>query len=69
MEGLPPFQLYNLKNDPGETNNVIDQNPEIVLQLKNLLKSYILNGRSTPGKKQKNDNVDNWPEIDWIYDN
>ena len=31
---LPVPQLYNLKNDPGEKNNVADQHPAIVQQLK-----------------------------------
>ena len=29
-------ELYDLKNDPGETKNVIDEHPEIVDQLRTL---------------------------------
>ncbi|HOO98615.1 MAG TPA: arylsulfatase, partial [Bacteroidales bacterium] len=32
-------QLYNIKNDPGEKNNIADQNPEILNGMDELLKS------------------------------
>jgi arylsulfatase A len=54
-EGLPPVQLYNLKSDPSETDNVQEKYPEIVHKLTALLKKYIEDGRSTPGLPQKND--------------
>ncbi len=56
-EGLPPVQLYNLKNDPSEKVNLQAKNPEMVQKLSALLKKYIDDGRSTPGKPQKNDAV------------
>ena len=31
-----PKALFNLKNDPGETNNVLDQHPEVVEQIERL---------------------------------
>jgi arylsulfatase A-like enzyme len=52
---LPPNQLYNMKTDPSETKNLCDQYPEIVTELKTLLLKYINDGRSTPGKTEKND--------------
>jgi len=54
QQGLGPIQLFNLKNDIGETKNVYKQNPEKVAELTKLLKFYVENGRSTPGSKQEN---------------
>lgn len=51
---LPPIQLYNMKTDVGEKNNVYDQHPEIVSALKALLIKQINEGRSTPGTMRKN---------------
>ena len=53
-QGLPVIQLYNLKSDPAETNNVYMKFPHIVDRLTIQMKNYIDNGRSTPGKKQSN---------------
>ncbi|QDV21040.1 Arylsulfatase [Gimesia panareensis] len=39
------IELYNLKNDPGEQNDVADQHPEIVARIKSIMKT----GR-TPSK-------------------
>ena len=47
-------QLYNLKDDLGERNNVLGQNPEVVAKLTKLMQQYIATGRSTPGAPQKN---------------
>lgn len=55
---LPEYILYNLKTDVGETKNVARQNPEKVKELKELLIKQINEGRSTPGKVQKNDVID-----------
>jgi len=66
LDSLPPFQLYNLKNDPGEKVNLYSKHPEIEMELKQLLTDYINNGRSTAGKKQENDKANKWPQIDWI---
>lgn len=48
-------QLYNLKQDIGETNNLAKSNPEVVERLTKLLQQYAVTGRSTPGEKQAND--------------
>lgn len=53
--GLPAMQLFNLKNDKGETRNLISQKPALVKHLFGLLKTQIENGRSTPGKTLAND--------------
>lgn len=52
---LPNSQLYDLKNDLGETKNLQGEHPEKVVQLTKLLEDIIANGRSTPGSKQAND--------------
>jgi len=52
--GLPPVQLYNLKTDIVEENNIAAENPEIVESLTRLMQKYIDEGRSTPGISQQN---------------
>ena len=52
---LPPLQLYNLKDDIGETNNLAGQYPEKVASLTATLQDYVSRGRSTPGAIQAND--------------
>ena len=37
LGNLPKPQLYNLKNDPGEKNNVAEQNPKVLAKLKSKL--------------------------------
>lgn len=60
---LPSMQLYNLKEDIAETNNLIAEYPEKVTELKEALKQIILNGRSTDGIAQQNDGMDGWKQI------
>jgi arylsulfatase A-like enzyme len=52
---LPPVQLYDMKSDPAETNNVQADHPDIVAKLTALLEKYVNDGRSTPGSQQAND--------------
>lgn len=66
IAGLPEVQLYNLQNDPGETNNLQASNPDKVESLKNLLTRYIQEGRSTPGEIQQNDTGNYWKQLWWI---
>ena len=67
IETLPPIQLYNLKNDPGETINLQSTNTGVVEELKSLLIKYIDDGRSTPGVPQKNDLINfEWKQIEFI---
>ncbi|WP_288369862.1 arylsulfatase [uncultured Algoriphagus sp.] len=66
-EGLPEVQLYNLASDPGESENLQDQYPEKVSDLKKLLIKYIQEGRSTSGLPQSNDEYSApWPQISFI---
>lgn len=64
-EGLPPVQLYNLKDDPAETNNLQEKYPEVVNELAVLLKKLITEGRSTPGALQENDGDMQWEQQKW----
>ncbi|TMM58035.1 arylsulfatase [Maribacter algarum] len=51
---FPKFQLYDLKVDPSEENNLFEKYPDKTNELAVLMKVYIENGRSTPGTKQTN---------------
>ncbi len=67
LPDLPDIQLYNLKDDPGETANLESQYPELVSELKTLLIKYIEEGRSTPGQPQANDSIDfEWHQISFV---
>jgi arylsulfatase A len=63
MEDYPPVQLFNLKEDIAEQNNIYLDHPEKVEELKAALKKIILDGRSTPGEKQTNENLEAWPQL------
>jgi len=52
---LPKGQLYDMENDPNETNNLFNQHPEIVDRLAQQLQKEVNAGRSTVGEPQKND--------------
>ncbi len=54
-KGLPPMQLFNLMGDPGETENLVAEEPEKVKALLLLLNKQVSKGRSTPGKSLTND--------------
>jgi len=54
-ENLYPVQLYNLKTDPGEKDNLAEKEPEKVKQLAALLAQAITSGRTTPGPDQSNE--------------
>lgn len=64
---LPDVQLYNLKSDPAESQNLYAENPEKVAAMKSLLIKYIKEGRSTPGAVQQNDPIESeWKQISFI---
>ncbi len=53
-QGLPSLQLYDMEADPAEAKNLEAEQPEVVKRLTELLERYVAEGRSTPGKPQKN---------------
>jgi arylsulfatase A-like enzyme len=60
-QGLPPVQLYDMRKDPEESNNIYADHPEKVKEMVTLLKRLVAEGRSTLGEKQHNDaDVDIW---------
>lgn len=61
-QGLPKIQLYDMENDIGEQNNLQAEHPQTITELLDLLKQYVANGRSTPGKATHNDvnQIDLW---------
>ncbi len=64
-----PTELFNLEEDIGETENLIDDHPLLVDSLVNSLEEYIKNGRSTPGQPQHNEvnyPTGKWPQISWM---
>lgn len=50
-----PGELFDVRQDLSERRNQYAQQPEIVRELKELLKKYQREGRSTPGAAQPND--------------
>lgn len=54
-QGLPPLQLYDLAQDPAETRNLVDEEPEVVKDLLERLERQVARGRSTPGPDLAND--------------
>jgi arylsulfatase A-like enzyme len=63
IKSLPDIQLYNMKTNPAETQNVYANHKEIVEKMTNLMISYVKNGRSTPGVPQKNDGLECWESL------
>lgn len=58
--GEKKLQLYDMKRDPAESKNLIEEEPAIAARLQSLLAKYVDEGRSTPGERQKNDVTVNW---------
>jgi arylsulfatase A len=59
-------ELYDLAADPGETKNIIAENPAISKRLAAKLTALIRHGRSSPGPVQKNDTPP-WRDLVWIH--
>ena len=45
-----PAQLYNLADDPGETNNLFKTRSDIANRLKAKLDEFVKSGRSAPSR-------------------
>lgn len=54
-QGLPAVQLFHLGKDRGEQTNLLEENPEKVVELVELLAKEVKAGRCTPGKSVPND--------------
>ncbi len=52
--GLPAVQLFDLEKDIGEKSNLQDKNADVVERMTKQLERWVADGRSTPGKPQKN---------------
>src|SRR5699024_6519269 len=66
-----PAQLYNLADDPGEQHNLMEDHPEKVSELAQLLADHIRRGRSTPGEPQANEAgtpTNRRMQIEWMQD-
>ena len=68
IENLHDVQLYNLKHDVGETNNLQAENRVLVENYRNELRAIVMNGRSTEGEVQENDGPEYWPQLKWMKD-
>ncbi len=59
------FELYNIEEDPGETNNLYFEHPEIVERLTRKITKIVSDGRSTPGTPQDYVKED-WTQLTWM---
>ena len=64
-EGEAKYELYNLKDDPGEQNNLYFEHPEIVERLTGEITRIVRDGRTTPGLPQEYVS-DRWDQITWM---
>lgn len=62
LDGLPQMQLYDMASDPSEKENLIFEKKykKTVKRLTKKMREYLDNGRSTPGKPQKNEGKQEW---------
>ncbi|WP_411845928.1 sulfatase-like hydrolase/transferase [Roseibacillus persicicus] len=59
------MELYNLAQDPDESDNLVEAHPERVRELTDKITQIIVNGRSTPGSPQPND-TGYWEDLTWL---
>lgn len=58
-------ELYNLADDPAESEDVIADHPEIARALEQSITEIVCRGRTTPGAAQDND-TGYWQDLKWI---
>lgn len=66
LEKLPPLQLFDMKEDPSETKNIIGKKryAKNVRRMTDSIRKYVETGRSTPGPAVKNDTGNSWKQIE-----
>lgn len=69
IKDLSRVMLFDMEQDPRETVNLIQQNPEIAKALQQELADVIQAGRSTPGALKENDPLrkgEKWKQLDGL---
>ena len=59
------IELYDLAKDPGEDSDIAAGHPEIVKRLTTAITKIVVEGRTTPGARKKND-TGHWKDLTWI---
>jgi len=59
------LELYNLKDDPAESKNVVKEHAQLAKELTQKISKIVLSGRTTAGKAQKNDSG-YWSDLRWM---
>ncbi|MBJ2175934.1 sulfatase-like hydrolase/transferase [Aureibaculum sp. A20] len=65
QKGEATYELYDIKNDPGETVNLYFKHPDVVNHLTKKITEIIKNGRSTDGTPQPFIK-ENWKQVTWM---
>ncbi|HRE82221.1 MAG TPA: arylsulfatase [Opitutaceae bacterium] len=68
LSRLPPYQLYDLDADPGETTNLADRHPDVVQRLGRTLRAYINADRGAPATNGPAGVAAPWPQLGWMKD-
>lgn len=63
---LKNVQLYNLKDDLEETNNLSDENQEKAIAIAKVLAGYIAKGSSRSINLKNKEKIDLWKEVEWV---
>ena len=65
LKQLPPMQLFDLVKDHSEKNNIIhsERYKKEIKEMTQLIRKYVEDGRSTPGRKVSNDTNNIWKQV------